>query len=129
MPHKLKRYLLLVAGTVSLGMGILGIFIPVLPTTPFLLLAAACYLRSSRRFYRWLLNNRVFGSYITNYLEGRGMPRRAKIITLFFLWATIGLSVGILIHNLILRIVLLLIAAGVTIHIVRIRKRKEGKIK
>ncbi|MDH4300313.1 MAG: YbaN family protein, partial [Dehalococcoidia bacterium] len=56
-----KRRLLIGAGTLSTGLGIIGIFVPILPTTPFLLLAAACYMRSSERFYRWLINNRVFG--------------------------------------------------------------------
>src|SRR3990172_1157402 len=120
MPNRLKRYLLLATGAVSLGLGILGIFIPVLPTTPFLLLAAACFLRSSPRLYRWLLTSRVFGGYITNYLEGRGMPWRAKLITLILLWAAIGLSVFLVIDNLVLRLVVLFIAAGVTVHIVRI---------
>ncbi|OGO32869.1 MAG: hypothetical protein A2Z29_10430 [Chloroflexi bacterium RBG_16_56_11] len=126
MPNRLKRYLLLATGAVSLGLGILGIFIPVLPTTPFLLLAAACFLRSSPRLYRWLLTSRVFGGYITNYLEGRGMPWRAKLITLILLWAAIGLSVFLVIDNLVLRLVVLFIAAGVTVHIVRIRRKKES---
>jgi len=85
MPEKLKRKLLIIAGTISTAIGIIGIFVPILPTTPFLLLAAACYLRSSPRFYHWLVNNRFFGIYIRNYLQGRGMPLKIKIFTILLL--------------------------------------------
>src|SRR4030043_2259032 len=88
-----KRRILIGAGTLSTGLGIIGIFTPILPTTPFLLLAAACYLRSSPRFHRWLMNNRIFGSYIRNYTEGRGIPIKVKLFTIALLWATIGLSI------------------------------------
>ena len=126
MSNKLSKQLLVVAGTTSTVIGILGIFIPILPTTPFLILAAACYMRSSERFYRWLLNNRFFGAYISNYIEGRGMPLRIKIITILLLWITIGISVCIGTQNLVLRIVLILVAIGVTIHIIYIRARKQN---
>jgi uncharacterized membrane protein YbaN (DUF454 family) len=72
------RILLIITGTLFVGLGIVGIFIPVLPTTPFLLLAAACYARSSRKFHEWLLNNRWFGDYIRNYLQGKGFPKKVK---------------------------------------------------
>jgi uncharacterized membrane protein YbaN (DUF454 family) len=117
-----KRRLLVAAGTLCAGLGILGIFIPILPTTPFLLLAAACYLRSSERFYRWLTSNRVFGAYVRNYIEGRGMPIRIKILTILLLWLTIGLSIAFAVQNLVVRIVLVSIAVGVTAHIALIRK-------
>ncbi|MDH4068647.1 MAG: YbaN family protein [Dehalococcoidia bacterium] len=119
-----KRRLLIGAGTLSTGLGIIGIFVPILPTTPFLLLAAACYMRSSERFYRWLINNRVFGAYIRNYIEGRGMPVRIKIITILLLWLTIGLTIVFGIQNIVVRIVLICVAIGVTVHIALIRKRK-----
>ena len=67
-------------------------FVPVLPTTPFLLLAAICYARSSERFYHWLLNNRWFGEYLKNYREGRGIPLREKTLTVLALWLTIGFT-------------------------------------
>ena len=65
------KALYFIAGTVCLILGIIGIILPILPTTPFLLLAAGCYARSSERFYNWLLNNRILGSYIRNYREGK----------------------------------------------------------
>jgi uncharacterized membrane protein YbaN (DUF454 family) len=119
-----KRSLLIAAGTLSTGLGIIGIFIPILPTTPFLLLAAACYMRSSERFYRWLTNNRVFGAYVRNYIEGRGMPVRIKIFTILLLWLTIGLSITLAVQDLVIRIILICIAVGVTVHVALIRKRR-----
>jgi len=123
-----KRRLLIGAGTLSTGLGIIGIFIPILPTTPFLLLAAACYMRSSERFYQWLINNRVFGAYVRNYIEGRGMPVRIKIFTILLLWLTIGLSIAFGVQNIAIRIVLICIAVGVTAHISLIKKRKVEDI-
>jgi len=119
-----KRRLLIGAGTLSTGLGIIGIFIPILPTTPFLLLAAACYMRSSERFYQWLINNRMFGAYVRNYIEGRGMPVKMKIFTILLLWLTIGLSIAFGVQNIAIRIVLICIAIGVTAHIGLIKKRK-----
>ncbi len=124
MSTGIKRYLLIAAGTISLAIGIVGIFTPVLPTTPFLLLAAACYLRSSQRFHRWLMNNRVFGSYIRNYTEGRGIPLKVKLFTIALLWVTIGISIWAA-DNLIVTIVLLIVAVGVTLHIALIRAKKD----
>jgi uncharacterized membrane protein YbaN (DUF454 family) len=123
-----KRRLLIGAGTLSTGLGIIGIFVPILPTTPFLLLAAACYMRSSERFYQWLINNRIFGAYVRNYIEGRGMPVRIKIFTILLLWLAIGLSIAFGVQNIVIRIVLICIAIGVTAHIVLIKKRKVEDI-
>jgi uncharacterized membrane protein YbaN (DUF454 family) len=125
MPDKLKKQLLVMAGTLAAAIGIIGIFVPLLPTTPLLLLAAACYLRSSERFYRWLLGNRLFGSYIADYLAGRGMPLKTKIYTLSLLWLTIGLSAAIGTQSTVVRIVLLLVAVGVTLHIIMIKLKKQ----
>jgi uncharacterized membrane protein YbaN (DUF454 family) len=115
------RRLLVFLGTVFVGLGILGIFIPILPTTPFLLLAAACYARSSKRFYHWLLNNRWFGSYIKNYKEKKSIPLKVKIFTVSLLWITIMLSAIIATNVTFVRIVLIIIALCVTIHILSLR--------
>lgn len=128
MRAKAKRRLLVGAGTLSTGLGIIGVFVPILPTTPFLLLAAACYARSSDRFYQWLMNNRIFGAYVKNYIEGRGMPVRVKIFTISLLWLTIGLSVAFAVQNTVIRLVLVCIATGVTMHVALIKKRKVGDI-
>ena len=119
-----KKHVFFIAGTLCVILGVLGIFLPVLPTTPFLLLAAACYFRSSERFYRWLTNNRILGTYINNYLEGRGMSASSKVITLLLLWLTIGLTIIFGIQNIFIRIILVIIALGVTIHICRLTTRK-----
>ena len=113
----LARRIWIGGGSFFLGVGIVGVFLPLLPTTPFLLLAAACYARGSERFYNWLLGNKWFGDYIRNYREGKGIPLRVKMLTISLLWATIGYSTAFVATTLPLRIVLVLIAAGVTTHI------------
>ena len=114
----LKKALFITAGTISLGLGTIGLFLPILPTTPFLLLSAACYYKGSARMHRWLLNNRLFGNYIRNYKEGRGISRNAKILTLLLLWTTICASAFYFVSNYVLQIVLFAIAIAVTIHII-----------
>lgn len=116
----LKRSLLIVAGTVCVTVGAIGIVVPVLPTTPFLLLAAACYTRGSRRLYCALLNNRLVGSYLRNYLEGKGMTRRSKIWTLSLLWAGITLAAALATDSLLVRVVLGIVLTAVTVHILTI---------
>ncbi len=115
--NSFKRGTFIVAGTISLGLGAAGVFLPVLPTTPFLLLSAACYYKGSERMHRWLLNNKLFGSYIRNYKEGKGISKIAKILTLFLLWITIGYSVFFMISNYVVQIVLFAIAIAVTVHV------------
>lgn len=90
--HPLLRYLLLLVGWLSLLLGSIGIFVPLLPTTPFLLLAAACFLRSSERLYRWLLSHPRLGPYIEGYLSGRGIPKRAKWYSLLLMWPSLLFS-------------------------------------
>ena len=124
MQEAVKRRLLATAGTVCVGVGIAGIFLPVLPTTPLLLLAAYCYMRSSNRLHRWLLNNRFFGAYVRNYIEGRGMPLHLKIITITLLWTTIGLTTAFAVEHIAIRTVLILVAAAVTTHIIMIKAKK-----
>jgi len=118
---------LIVAGSFFLGLGLIGTVFPVLPTTPFLLLTAACYLRSSKKCYNWIINNKVFGSYIRNYLEGNGIPIRTKIFTIVFLWASILLSIIFAVRIIWVRILLFIIAIGVTIHIAQIRTYSPQK--
>ena len=118
--RKLRRALLLAAGSVSIAVGIVGIFMPVLPTTPFLLLGAACYARGSRRFYRWLMCQRTLGAYIRNYREGRGMRRGAKISALVLLWASLGYSAVAVAHQPAPRALLLAINLGMTIHLLKL---------
>lgn len=90
--HRSVRYALLAIGWLSVLLGVIGIFVPVLPTTPFLLLAAACFVRSSRRFYLWLVNHKHLGPWIRDYLEGNGIPLKGKVYAIGLMWASIGLS-------------------------------------
>lgn len=120
MSRGLWRALLIAGGTLCVGLGVLGIFLPLLPTTVFLLLAAACYARSSERFYQRLVNDRWLGAYIRNHREGRGMRRRDKAITLTMLWVGIGATAVWSVHSLWLRALLAFIAIAVTVHVVRL---------
>ncbi len=119
------RWLLIIVGSVSVGLGVIGIFIPLLPTTPFLLLAATCYAKSSDRFYNWLISNRWLGKYIRNYREGKGTPLRVKAVSIFIMWAAIGYSAIYATESLALRVVLTVIAVGVTTHLLRIPTSRE----
>ncbi|MBC8357371.1 MAG: YbaN family protein [Candidatus Aminicenantes bacterium] len=125
MTSKLSRLALILAGNFFVALGILGIFLPLLPTTPFLLLAAACYIRSSERFYNWLMNNKWLGNYIKNYREKKGIPLKVKVLSLSFLWLTIGYSVFFVVNIFLLKVILILIAIGVTIHVLSIRTLKQ----
>lgn len=107
------RGALLVVGTLSVVLGVIGAFLPVLPTTPFLLLAAGCYARSSRKFYVWLVSNRVFGKYIRDWRAGLGIPRNAKILATTMITVTIGTSAALFIPATMLWVKLLMIAIGV----------------
>jgi len=126
LSNNFLRYLLIIFGTIFLIFGIIGIFLPILPTTPFLLLSAACYARSSKRFYNWLMNNRWFGSYIKNYHEGKGILLKIKIFTISLLWVTILISIFFVINIFWIELILVVIAIGVTIHIVTIKTYKHN---
>lgn len=119
-PTSPKRILFIVAGTICLGLGTLGIILPLLPTTPFLLLTAACYMRGSDRMYQWLLNNKWFGTYIRNYREGKGIPLRGKISALVLLWTTISFTAIFIISIGVIRVTLFIIAAIVSIYLIRL---------
>lgn len=97
---RLTRPLLVLAGLVSTGVGIVGIALPVLPTTPFLLLAAWCFARSSERLHRWLVTHRRFGVYIVGFVYGGGIPRRAKLTAIAVLWASISVSCVVIVWRL-----------------------------
>jgi uncharacterized protein len=119
--NRLLKCILLLAGVISLILGIIGIILPLLPTTPFLLLSAACFARSSKKCYNWLMNNKWFGEYIKNYHEGKGIPLKIKIYAISLLWVTILASIIFFIGSLWIRLLLLLIAFFVTIHILKIK--------
>ena len=115
-----RRLLLTTAGVVCVGLAVAGVFLPLLPTTPLLLLAAACFTRSSPRLERWLMEHPTLGCYIRDYREGRGMPLRAKVSALALLWGTIALS-AYLVAIFWVQLVLLAVAVGVSAHLLMIK--------
>jgi len=116
--------LLNTVGTVSLALGVLGVFLPLLPATPFLLLASACYVRGSERLHRRLMGNRLLGGYIRNFQKGRGIPLRAKVLTVALLWASLLFSMY-RVDVLVVDIVLCVIGATTTTLILRMKTLKE----
>lgn len=121
----LKKYFLITVGTISLIIGVIGIIIPLLPTTPLLLLSAACYAKSSERLYHFLTTNKLFGSYIKHYHEGKGLPFNIKIFTIILLWSSILFSITFIIESFWVAILLLIIAFLVSIHIIIIKTYEE----
>lgn len=108
----------IVGGSVCVGLGVAGIFLPLLPTTPFLLLAAALYVRSSPQLYAWLLSNRWLGEYIRNFRENRAIPLRAKIVSLALMWTTMLYCIFRLLGEWWwAQVLLLVVAVGVSWHI------------
>ncbi|MDX9709179.1 MAG: YbaN family protein, partial [Trichloromonas sp.] len=114
------RWLLFACGWLSIALALLGLFLPVLPTVPFLLLALACFSRSSGRFYSWLVEHEQLGPLVRPYLAVAGMPLRAKVKAILLVWASILLSTFFLIDRLWLRILLPCIALGVTLYLLRL---------
>ena len=126
MRTNLVRLLLLSLGFVSLALGILGIFLPLLPTTPFLLLSAWLFYRSSSKAYAWLLNHKIVGNYIRSFREQKAIPLHAKIISVAMLSATMAYSIIYVASLIWLKILLGAIACGVAIHILSYKTlRKE----
>ncbi len=118
------KILLTIFGLISLGLGILGIFLPVLPTTPFLLLSAFCFLRGSRRLYDWLMNHPKLGPYITDFMVHKSIPLHVKIVSIALIWITLLNCAIFIAPNWALRIFFIVLAAGVTIHILSYKTKK-----
>jgi hypothetical protein len=116
-----RKWLLVTLGILSVVLGMVGVFVPVLPTTPFLLLAAGCFMRSSPRLYNWLIHHKWFGDYIRHYREHRAVTLKSKIIALVMLWGVIGYTAFGVIDNWWIRGVLGVIAVGVTLHLLHLR--------
>ncbi|HUG99897.1 MAG TPA: YbaN family protein [Gammaproteobacteria bacterium] len=112
--------MLITAGMICVGLGAIGIVLPGLPTTPFLLLAAYCFARSSERFHGWLLNHRWFGSYVRNFEEGRGMTRRAKAATLLIMWLSFGITIILFVPVVWGQVGMFLLATAVSTYIARL---------
>ncbi len=116
--NKALKALLLFVGWLSVVLGVIGIFLPIMPTTPFLLLAAACFMRTSPKFYRWLVGHPRLGKYLVYYLEGKGIPIKAKVYTIILI--TISISVtSYIVPVTAVKILLPLVGVLVALYIVR----------
>ncbi len=114
------RYVLIGLGSIFLGLGVLGVFLPVLPTTPFVLLAGACYARSSERLYEWLLNNRLLGPSIREWDENKSIGRRAKITAILMIVVSFSFTVYVM-EELIIRIGLAALGIGLVVFLLMVR--------
>lgn len=121
-----RRWVLFFLGWASLALGCLGIVLPLLPTVPLLLLAAACFARSSERFYNWLLDHQRLGPIIRPFLEGAGLPIRSKIRAIVLVWMSILLSALFFTDTSWIRLLLLVIAAGVTVYLAKLPTPTQG---
>ena len=119
----LVRAALLAAGSLCVVLGIVGIFLPLLPTTPFMLLAAACFARSSRRFHDWLLANRTFGPLILEWEKHRSIPRRTKLTAIGLMSLTLAVSIVLFVEPRWLQALLAAIGVGLAIWLYRIPSR------
>jgi uncharacterized membrane protein YbaN (DUF454 family) len=119
--HRLVRWLFIALGSLLVGIGVLGIILPLLPSTIFFLLAAGCYGKSSPGAYRWLTTNRWFGRHLRDYREERGATLTTKFMSIGSLWLGIGLSEYFVVENLWVSLTLLVIAVAVTVHLVTLR--------
>lgn len=124
--NRILRLFFLISGWIFVGLAALGVIVPLLPTTPFLILAALCFYKSSQRFYAWLYTNRLFGKYLLDYREKKGVPVRVKIYTSLLMWVTLIISIS-LVHLLWIRLVLIAIGVAVTVHLILIRTKKTGR--
>lgn len=121
---KLYRYFYLISGILLVAIGVIGIFLPVLPTTIFLILASACFVKSSPKANEWLRNHKILGMYIKNYQDKSGLTIKAKVINISLLWIMILFSAFYFTNEFYIRIILLMIAVGVTIHLLMIKTKK-----
>ncbi|WP_303859813.1 YbaN family protein [Alkalibaculum bacchi] len=119
------RYLLLGIGTLSLGLGIVGMVLPLLPTTPFLLLSAACYYRGSNRAYNYLLHHKIFGKYIDDYRNKGGITLKVKVYALTLLWLSISCCLVFSPIPSYAKVLIFFIASAVTYHIASKKTLRE----
>jgi uncharacterized membrane protein YbaN (DUF454 family) len=119
------RGLLIAAGSACVVLGVIGIFLPLLPTTPFMLLAAACFARSSRRFHDWLLANRTFGPLIHEWEKHRSIPRRTKLTAIGLMSLTLAVSIVFFVEPRWLQALLAAFGVMLAIWMYRIPSREE----
>ena len=119
------KYLLILLGSISLALGVIGIFLPLLPTTPFLLLSATLYVRSSDKLYQWLIHQKHLGTYIRNFREHRAIPLRAKIISVSMVWITLSYCAITISGNIWIKALFIVLAICITWHILSYKTLKR----
>ena len=119
------RYLYLVSGVLLVAVGVIGIFLPILPTTIFLILASACFVKGSPKANDWLRNHKILGAYLKNYQDKSGLTVKAKILNISFLWLMILTSAYFFTEEIFIRLLLLAIAIGVTTHLLMVKTKKD----
>lgn len=119
------KIICIILGTLSLILGIIGIFLPLLPTTPFLLLTAALYFRGSPRLYQWLINQKYLGNYILQFREHKAIPLQAKIVSILLVWLTLGYCAWQLTSHTLLRFTFLAIAIGTTVYLLSFKTLRK----
>lgn len=115
----------MVFGWLFLALGAVGTLVPIVPTTPFLLLSAACFMRGSARLHAWLLGHPRYGHYLTDYFEGRGLTRKIKIVALTTMWASILVSVVLFVPHVAADVAMVLVAFGVSVYLLRLPTSPE----
>ena len=120
----LYRYLYFTSGILLVAIGVIGIFLPILPTTIFLILASACFVKSSPQANEWLRNHKILGAYIKNYQDKSGLTIKAKVFNIALLWIMILSSAFFFTEELFIKLLLLAIAIGVTIHLLMVKTKK-----
>lgn len=118
------KWILTILGLLALGLGILGIFLPVLPTTPLLLLAAALFLRSNRGLYDWLLNHPRLGPYIRNFMEYKAIPLKIKVLSVSLVWITLLNCAIFVADHWAFRLFFIVLAAAISVHILSYKTLK-----
>lgn len=124
--RRLVRYIFVTVGTLSCILGIIGIFVPVLPTTPFLLLAAALYFRSSPRLYGLLLSHKTLGPYIRNFREHKSIPLRVKVISVSMVWASLLYCAFLFSEEWLLSVAFIVLAVLITVYLLHF-KTSDGE--
>ncbi len=120
-----KKYIYLIVGSLALVAGIIGVFLPILPTTPFVLLSAWCFFRSSDKLYKWVINNETFGPTIMNYQQGKGITQKTRIRAIVMMWATISVSAYFFVSNLYVIGIMYLVAISVSVYLYRLPTATE----
>jgi len=126
MKTKIKKFLWMIFGYSALGLGTLGIFLPILPTTPFVLLAAFSFLKGSPKCYQWLINHKTFGPMVKSYIQDRAISRKTRKVALTTLWCSLILS-SLMINRWYLTALLVIIGSSVSLYIIQLKTTNSPK--